>query len=148
MRISDWSSDVCSSDLLREVAVVADVDAEPAVGGVEHRPAGVAGLEEELLLEAGDLRDVGLAVLAEVAAVGVDDRAGVVVDAGDVLLVDRHHDDHRVLLRVVLHEADGGAVGDLLGSGIPLGVLARTEVRLRSEEHTSELQSLMRISYA
>src|SRR3546814_3458140 len=66
-----------------------------------------------------------------------------VVDAGDVLLVDRHHDDHRVLLRVVLHEADGGAVGDLLGSGIPLGVLAR-----RSEEHTSELQSLMRISYA
>src|SRR3546814_13007634 len=53
-----------------------------------------------------------------------------VVDAGDVLLVDRHHDDHRVLLRVVLHEADGGAVGDLLGSGIPLGVLARTEVRL------------------
>src|SRR3546814_5077038 len=50
---------------LREVAVVADVDAEPAVGGVEHRPAGVAGLEEELLVEAGDLRDVGLAVLAE-----------------------------------------------------------------------------------
>src|SRR3546814_1839339 len=98
MRISDWSSDVCSSDLrqrapaLREVAVVADVDAEPAVGGVEHRPAGVAGLEEELLVEAGDLRDVGLAVLAEVAAVGVDERAGVVVDAGDVLLVDRHQD--------------------------------------------------------
>src|SRR3546814_4397958 len=51
-------------------------------------------------------------------------------------LVDRHHDDHRVLLRVVLHEADGGAVGDLLGSGIPLGILARTEVRL--VEHRSE----------
>src|SRR3546814_15760007 len=98
---------------LREVAVVADVDAEPAVGGVEHRPAGVAGLEEELLVEAGDLRDVGLAVLAEVAAVGVDHRAGVVVDAGDVLLVDRHHDDHRVLLRIILHKADGRAVGHL-----------------------------------
>src|SRR3546814_4173944 len=69
VRISDWSSDVCSSDL-----VVADVDAEPAVGGVEHRPAGVAGLEEELLVEAGDLRDVGLAVLAEVAAVRSEER--------------------------------------------------------------------------
>src|SRR3546814_908760 len=63
-----------------------------------------------------------------------------VVDAGDVLLVDRHHDDHRVLLRVVLHEADGGAVGDLLGSGIPLGVLARTEVRL--VEHLLQAEHL------
>src|SRR3546814_4909283 len=33
----------------------------------------------------------------------------------------------------------------LLGSGFPYGTLT---VNIRSEEHTSELQSLMRISYA
>ena len=51
----------------REMAVVADVDAELAVGGLEHRPVGGAGLEEELLPEAADMRNVGLAVLAEIA---------------------------------------------------------------------------------
>src|SRR3546814_1717351 len=33
-------------------------------------------------------------------------------------------------------------------SGIPVGWLSARARRLRSEEHTSELQSLMRISYA
>src|SRR3546814_16795638 len=45
IRISDWSSDVCSSDLLaavRPVAAVGDeVDAELALGGLDHR-VGVA----------------------------------------------------------------------------------------------------------
>ena len=66
---------------LREVPLVADVDPVPAGGGVEHRVAEVAGPEVELLPETGDLRDVVLAVLAEVTAVGVDDGRGVVVDA-------------------------------------------------------------------
>ena len=68
---------------LGEVAVVADVDADLRVARLEDRIAEVAGLEVVLLPEAGrDLRDVVLPVLAEVGAVGVDDRGGVVVHAG------------------------------------------------------------------
>ena len=65
-----------------EVAVVADVDADLDEAEVEDRVAEVAGAEVELLPEAGrDVRDVGLAILAEVGAVVLDDGGGVVVDA-------------------------------------------------------------------
>src|SRR3546814_6792369 len=43
---------------------------------------------------------------------------------------------------------DAAAIGHLSGSGLALAVLAGTRRFRRSEEHTSELQSLMRISYA
>src|SRR5215472_5017552 len=82
---------------LGEVPVVADVHADPARRGVEHRVAHVARPEVELLPEPLDLRDVRLAVLAQVAAVGVDHRRGVVVDAGVLFLVHRR-DDHDVVL--------------------------------------------------
>src|SRR4029434_9565074 len=61
---------------LGEVPVVADVDAELADLGIEHGIAEIARLEEELLVEAGDLRDMHLAELAEIFAVGVDDGGG------------------------------------------------------------------------
>jgi hypothetical protein len=73
---------------------------------------------------------VGLAVFAEVAAVGVDHRGGVVVDAGHRLFVDRDDDHHLVLLRELLHQFDGRAVGDALGRGVPFGILAGTEIGL------------------
>ena len=83
-----------------KMTVVADVDAELDVRGLEHRVAQVAGLEEELLVETRiDLRNVRLAVLAEVLAVGIDDGGGVVVHAGHGFLVDRHDHDHAVFLR-------------------------------------------------
>src|SRR6185312_3064534 len=41
-----------------EVAVIADVNAELAVAGLEHRPLRRAGLEEELLPESRQLRNV------------------------------------------------------------------------------------------
>ena len=114
--------------------VVADVDAELDVGGLEHGIAQVAGLEEKLLVETGiDLRDVGLPILAEVLAVGVDDRGGVVVHAGHGLLVDRNDHDHAVLLRVLLHEPRGVAVGNRFGGRVPLSILAGAEVGLRED---------------
>src|SRR3546814_1026483 len=85
MRISDWSSDVCSSDLL----------------GRPQQHCGVA------VMAAGVHPPGGLRLVQDVA-----------------LLV------HRQRVHV-------GAQADAAGS--------RT---VRSEEHTSELQSLMRISYA
>src|ERR1700759_3422108 len=112
-----------------EVPLVADVDADLADCGVEHRVAEVAGPEVVLLPEPVDLRDVVLAVLAEVAAVGVADGGGVVVDALLLDLVDRDDQDHVQLAGQVLHEAGGGAAGHLLGPAVPLRVLDLAEVR-------------------
>src|SRR3546814_10120250 len=111
MRISDWSSDVCSSDLAAEGA---DVVAHPAQRrGLVLEP-GVAGAR------------VGLA--EQVLHPQEAERAEPVVD-GD-------HDD-------VVVERERGAV-------VPRRAAAARRERssVRSEEHTSELQSLMRISYA
>src|SRR3546814_2243844 len=56
---------------------------------------------------------------------------------------------YREVLRVLaaIHAVDVNAVG-LSDFGKPGNYFARQIARWRSEEHTSELQSLMRISYA
>src|SRR3546814_3660645 len=95
MRISDWSSDVCSSDLAGATAT-ASADA---------------------------ILDCARAEGLEVAWV-----------------LDTHpHADHF-----------SAAVycGEKLGAPRAIGEKVREVQKLRSEEHTSELQSLMRISYA
>src|SRR3546814_7843456 len=119
MRISDWSSDVCSSDLFvgllggrvhahRVVDAVLDRERQLAVVAVDRARRGVdqvldavvaAGLED--VHEADDVGvDVGVRVLERVAYAGL---------GGEV--------DHPLRLE-------------------------------RSEEHTSEIQSLMRRSFA
>src|SRR3546814_1459244 len=101
MRISDWSSDVCSSDLR-----VAFVDVHQRV---------------VLLRQRGDLVERGDEAVHREHAVGGDhDRAGAI----------------RARLLQLLFQVRHVAVGVAVAPG------------LRSEEHTSELQSLMRISYA
>src|SRR3546814_3922567 len=141
MRISDWSSDVCSSDLGLELVGEAldgglegrDVlDVTGAHDAVEH--VAVASTEpfEELGLEAGHVFD--------------GDRVEVAVGGGvqrHDLLLDRHRAVERLLeqLDEPVAAVEGG-LGDLVELGADGGE------RLRSEEHTSELQSLMRISYA
>src|SRR3546814_9201361 len=102
MRISDWSSDVCSSDL-------APADHQSDAAGRRGHPRRLGRLDQAV----DDSGDGGLGVL--------DCRFGAVPGAG--------HGD--------LVEAD-----DQRRRG------CRHDRRLRSEEHTSELQSLMRISYA
>src|SRR3546814_1924638 len=115
MRISDWSSDVCSSDL-HIVAVV--LDADRALRITVHRD--VADRQP------GDAR------------AGVGARGHIVEEARDIIRLD-------VLDGQVAHvpaDADGRA--DILE-----GEIAEPQiVGPRSEEHTSELQSLMRRSYA
>ncbi len=113
---------------LGEVAVVADVDADLADGGVEDRPAEIAGAEVELLPEALDLRDVVLAVGAEDGAVGVDHGRGVVVEAGLLDLEDGDDDHHAGLAGQGLHAADGGPVGHRFGPAVVLRVLDLAEV--------------------
>src|SRR4029079_89625 len=82
---------------LREVAVVADVDTDLRKRGLEDRIAQVPRPEVELLPEPRlSVGDVGLAVFAQVFAVGVDDGRSVVVDARLVLFVYGDHDHHLV----------------------------------------------------
>src|SRR3546814_1844321 len=116
MRISDWSSDVCSSDL-REVGAVAVVlqienPREAVAGPVVLGPARALS---RLLLQEGDTAAHSVAV----------DLAG------------GHQAEQR----------PGGLRGGRgLGFAAPFRPVGGAV--LRSEEHTSELQSLMRISYA
>src|SRR3546814_9054013 len=101
MRISDWSSDVCSSDLfLTELA---------------GRVRAACDREIHLVLE-NDLN----------AAHRLQRDAG----GQPRLYTAQWDDDYHHATHVLLTGEDGGYYAD------------------RSEEHTSELQSLMRISYA
>src|SRR3546814_5388960 len=130
MRISDWSSDVCSSDLR-----IDDVDggADLRVGlGAEllHLGAHVV----EVLRHFDRLVDGVEAVRCDLWAVGhVLDGGGEVADRVAEGIVVAERAEHR------LHAIE--VVGTYLGA-------AQDRRLLRSEEHTSELQSLMRISYA
>src|SRR3546814_6121343 len=117
MRISDWSSDVCSSDLAPP--------REPAV----HHPDRTRPVERFALVfhaRAASLFRPELPglLLAQAAARTAAVRAG---------------NDRR-------HRRRSGEVGNAPGPHRALVGCAR--VQPRSEEHTSELQSLMRISYA
>src|SRR3546814_9120441 len=117
MRISDWSSDVCSSDLVeidhrlprRHAAGV-----EP-LWAIRAADRGVEAVDHPVieLVRSVDDRQVGVPAAADLALQA--DRAGDVLDlAGDL---------RQESVGIIRHE-------------------------IRSEEHTSELQSLMRISYA
>src|SRR3546814_6108317 len=108
MRMSDWSSDVCSSDFL--LAELLGELAQPHIGARGQQP-----------------RQIG--------AHGADRRRNrhvVVVEDDDQPRIGRTGIVHRL----IGHAGRHGAVAD------------HADDVVRSEEHTSELQSLMRISYA
>src|SRR3546814_7613568 len=103
MRISDWSSDVCSSDLLGPDVRQARRSGQPRPDGPRDRQNRTVHLQPVLLDTRGEGED---------KAVGI--------------------------FPVFMHVAQGD-VAHQNGAVKKPG---------RSEEHTSELQSLMRISYA
>src|SRR3546814_1118734 len=119
MRISDWSSDVCSSDLRFEVQHVKTVSAggKTETGPWKLRYEGAYAYADEQ--EHGSIDPITfrhkfeepgeLGVTFDYARLG---RPGYAIDAGEAAFFDP-----------AVYE-------------------------FRSEEHTSELQSLMRISYA
>src|SRR3546814_8221854 len=96
MRISDWSSDVCSSDL-----------------GTSARSSGTVWIPDSPYLRAAGV---------------TDDRAQA----------------ERYLASLVGNRGETALWQAFLDSAPPM----LADLRDRSEEHTSELQSLMRISYA
>src|SRR3546814_9847118 len=124
MRISDWSSDVCSSDLL--ISYAQRQASQKRGNGAADLPLDEALLIPQQRSEELLALDEALERLKE-----ADPRAAQVVEC-------------RVF---------GGLSADETADA--LGITRRTVSRdwsaaraWRSEEHTSELQSLMRISYA
>src|SRR3546814_3731372 len=112
MRISDWSSDVCSSDL-RAIALYREyVDSAPGA---------------EILVPMLDRAQQGGESPVEVQS-ATDGMAEVLFNLAGLL--SQEQADDAALIH--LHQA----------------LVLTPDFVLRSEEHTSELQSLMRISYA
>src|SRR3546814_10372490 len=108
MRISDWSSDVCSSDLHFRAAAI-------------H--------EKQMFADVGDREQDAI------AASGTDFFA-----SGE-----RAIDLERKRRSAAVRPAEGHEYGALAAV---VDHLRRIDVAIRLEEHTSELQSLMRLSYA
>src|SRR3546814_9588377 len=129
MRISDWSSDLGSSDL-------------GAAAGDHRHAFGVVGAPQRRRDIAHDLLE-GLGHMVE-GAVGEND--GVFEEPFRVHV--RQQGGHGVSLMKRAHlspKCRGKKAGKIVA---PTGRTYREHVRVRSEEHTSELQSLLRISYA
>src|SRR3546814_8577498 len=118
MRISDWSSDVCSSDLriaLRSILAVI----RPKSAGERRKPAfrdAGANPGHELLIEA------------------------------DIMLGHQHSTQYFPRFHQMMQVS--AAPGPAYGAAAPFIKRPLVLGKARSEEHTSELQSLMRISYA
>src|SRR3546814_2434594 len=134
MRISDWSSDVCSSDLNRGGAVTARIEVDAQQGAQVRR-------KEITVQDGDDLEDeTGRAVYKNC-------RIGEIRVSGDSSLLEVKTDGSETFLSV------GEAIGDVDADAIKRLMIRRTiqehlEKEKRSEEHTSELQSLMRTTYA
>src|SRR3546814_8096391 len=107
MRISDWSSDVCSSDLGNNIYKETAASGQPQVGA--------AGLEGRGPIRQGALEGSNVNVVEELV---------------DMIETQRAYEVNSKMI---------SATDEMLQYG---------NQKLRSEEHTSELQSLMRISYA
>src|SRR3546814_9280907 len=126
MRISDWSSDVCSSDLGHHWRLASATDADGA-----RIDALFPGDDRVLMLGFADGRvSVSGGCNGQGASYAVGD--GGKLEVGQMMSTQMACD-------APLMDADA-AIAALLAQP--------QEVRFRSEEHTSELQSLMRISYA
>src|SRR3546814_6550837 len=134
MRISDWSSDVCSSDLL-EVAFLLD-----------HFSTNPALVTEWRTLPERD-RERKFSALAIRQA----------LDKRDNVTDEKRRAAYKLLCKLAGHATPEGAImlaPDPTKNTVHCGPYLETNTlhavisEARSEEHTSELQSIMRISYA
>src|SRR3546814_7994051 len=146
MRISDWSSDVCSSDLRRWTGA-ADEKAQRPRRRLRHDGRRVRS-EKYPLGGQCDGPDRGVAVDAE-GNMNRPVRAPFAIFARAIERVD----DPDPLMGQALRGVDAlfgqdAVVGTLGPEGVENIVIGYLVAGDRSEEHTSELQSLMRISYA
>src|SRR3546814_3939780 len=132
MRISDWSSDVCSSDLLRygslpvplEIQQTRDVSA--TLGSDSLRAGIISGILGLVL--------VSLYLVAYYRLLGLVAIGSLAVSGGLMWAIICWMGETRDLALTL-----AGVTGIIVSIGVAVD---------RSEEHTSELQSLMRTPYA
>src|SRR3546814_2740 len=176
MRISDWSSDVCSSDLCDRADACADPSPLRALGtrayalSSPEAPHHYALLldygQDALLARLNLIRSARRAIDLQTYIFDEDDAGHLVLD--ELLVAARRGVQVRVLIDQLSALKHVDTLAALAGAHrnfelrIYNPVLGRAHInypqyllaaaccwrRLRSEEHTSELQSLMRISYA
>src|SRR3546814_2145044 len=147
MRISDWSSDVCSSDL-RTFTEVDEAHDRPRqtdeLSGADDTRMRIRGIEQHF------------AESIQVAAVRNTDRQhDATMATAQVAIAHRARQQHRVrhdqglaIGCLQFSRADAHAPHGAFAAGHGDEITAAARPLERSEEHTSELQSLMRTSYA
>src|SRR3546814_8039570 len=136
MRISDWSSDVCSSDLNQGESLVDDLTALVDDWDADHGPLRVCAAGSEAPLAGHSLATLCVGRRCRGCDDATDACVGVVLENVALGLLGVEPGEPTA------HVHQGG---DPSGGAVAASKLAAD---LRSEEHTSELQSLMRISYA
>src|SRR3546814_7388014 len=170
MRISDWSSDVCSSDLMDAQTLKTELAAASYREDGGKRTGTYSHEGPEWVIASRGFRDVGGDVapsrvevtlsggrVASLRDAGSGKKAkSVRLDPARIATLYGQAQEERQLVRIE-------DVPELLVTGLQAvedrdfahhhgidlsGMLRAAWVNLRSEEHTSELQSLMRISYA
>src|SRR3546814_1956894 len=124
MRISDWSSDVCSSDLSAGRLVSPH-------NKVREESRRMSSGTNKVALVTGAARGLGLAAATKFLA-----------DGWQVAMLDILGDTVRAVAQ------DLGQPDAVLAIEADVSDPAAVQAAVRSEEHTSELQSLKRNSYA
>src|SRR3546814_10176617 len=162
MRISDWSSDVCSSDLLigplqtnkvkdaLEIFDVIETLDRPKLAGALAREAERLGRAPACYIQVNTGEEPQKAgVMPGEADAFVAACRGLQLKVAGLMCippVDEEAALHFALLREIARR--NGLSGLSMGMSGDYETAVRFGATLRSEEHTSELQSLMRISYA
>src|SRR3546814_913023 len=177
MRISDWSSDVCSSDLpsisprnsfAATIRTITSGPCSVAISAACSPKSGGKTMNKGLLTAASMV-----AVIAAMPAQAQD--AAAIEAAGEIVVTAQKREQRLIDVPQSVSVVSGEALeniqatnfsdylklvpglqlnqttpgfGRLVLRGVNTGGVASTVAVYRSEEHTSELQSLMRISYA
>src|SRR3546814_8323550 len=144
MRISDWSSDVCSSDLGFDASSSIFVDGIRDLGSVSHDIFNIDQIEVEKGPAGTDNGRTSPS-----GAINMTTKQANLENALSGMLTTGTDGQHRATAD--LNQTLSGVAGAALRLNAlwqDSDVAGRDHVNNRSEEHTSELQSLMRTSSA